>query len=705
MPEIPQPALPTSTPLDQQPASAFPYHGITADDLALALVVQDANRAESWLQSKLWVQSWDAAQLLYEAVVPPDQIRMWPGTKKPRAHLQIPLLFQVLESLQPQIVDGLFAAEPPFSFEPRPGTQADVARAAARIVEYQLDDLDVREEYRKGVKSLLLFGSAFWKWGWETYQRTRKIWRRKEQVATVQVAGTVQTIPSDSPDDFELAEELVNISRPTFEHVNIRHLLVDPTLAEPDIRKAKFVIHRMYLSANQLDDLRNQDGYEIPDRETLRGYFFPAAETALPSAMELSGAAVNGPISPLPRFEKATSDPMEQPLEVLEYWTADKCVVVVQKKLVIKNQTNEFGRIPFFSATFADIPNNGVYGLGLGRLIGVEQQLVSAITNMRLDEVALNLYGLYKGKRGSGMMPESVPVAPGHVIKMDDPSKDLLAVERQPVLNEAYQEVAIASARAEATSGANQLTVQGQLPQPGGRSSITRTATGASILGNAAGARLQALVDQIAQQAFEPMLYAFAEMNSLRLPPNEMRRLLNDELQQAYSGDMLDVMNARVKFSCLAASNLQARRALAQALPIMAEFLLQGPIPQMLSQQAKKIDVGEFVNLLFDVTGYKDEQSLIVAMTADDEQRAIAMSQTGQQALLQQQKHQHKQQQLAQQHAQNVDKTQEEGAADMTKTIASQALQQAEDKLLWQQEKQVLQSGEPGSAPGFGSQE
>src|SRR5690348_13171739 len=101
---IPEPSIPASTPLDQQPASEFQFREPTADDLALGLVVQDKNRAESWLESRSWLRIWDAAQLFFEFTVPPDQIKMWPGTKQPRAHLMIPVLLPIVESMLAPIV-------------------------------------------------------------------------------------------------------------------------------------------------------------------------------------------------------------------------------------------------------------------------------------------------------------------------------------------------------------------------------------------------------------------------------------------------------------------------------------------------------------------------------------------------------------------------------------------------------------------------
>jgi hypothetical protein len=95
----------------------------------------------------------------------------------------------------------------------------------------------------------------------------------------------------------------------------------------------------------------------------------------------------------------------------------------------------------------------------------------------------------------------------------------------------------------------------------------------------------------------------------------------------------VDIMNARIDFDILAASKLSARRALGQSIPILYQFLLAEPVLTSLQQQGKKIDMGEMVNMLFDVTGWPNRQDVIVDMNQDDEARA-AMNNPGVQQML-----------------------------------------------------------------------
>jgi hypothetical protein len=118
-------------------------------------------------------------------------------------------------------------------------------------------------------------------------------------------------------------------------------------------------------------------------------------------------------------------------------------------------------------------------------------------------------------------------------------------------------------------------------------------------------------------------LYAFCEMNKEFLPPATARQILSEELDEAFE-DVLDLYNAKLTFDIAAAARTMQKRAAAQMLPVMAQTLLTDPMHTMLTQQGKKVDVEELTNMYFDVSGWKNKQTLIVDMTDEDKARAQA---------------------------------------------------------------------------------
>lgn len=696
MAELPQPTQDPFLPLTEPEQS--PWQGTPEDEDALALVVQDVSQAENWLFSKNWAEQFDLATVMFEA---PSQPIYWPGTNHARAHLNVPLIASTIEALTPQIVDGLFGDPVPFSFQPRPGTQPDVARAKSALVAYLLKESRAREEFEFGVRSMLLYGTGIWRYGWESYTDTRRVYRRKGETSKIQTVegGTIE-LPTADSDEFECEDIDVEVSRPTFEHIDPRHVFVDPGLGTPDWRKAKFVIHRQYLTARELDELRDFAGYNIPDRDTLRAIFLPPREGTYASPIESMPLVLEREFSPRPRWEPSTVDPLEQPIEVLERWDKERVIVVLNRKVVIRNERHSFGEVPFLSAVFIPLPA-GAYGYGLGRLLGGEQRLQASLINARLDEVALNLMGTYVRKPGSSPLPENIVIRPGGVITDENPG-DFRALQRLPAVPEAFTEVEASEARAERISGANELTVQGVLPERG-RSSITRTATGVTALAGAAGSRIQFIIDRLATQVLVPYVVKVSEMVPQFMAPKVIRQVLDQELQQANTTDLVDLFNARVKFDVWAGSKMAAKRGMAQALPLLGQFLFSGTIPQQLQEVGEEVSAAEFVQLTFDVLGYNDRQGLIRKLSPEERQQrqqggalsekmAVIQAQTQAKGQLQQQK-------LAQQHDNRMQEIQESiSGKSIVPALLEKANEQGEDHYFRQNMVDELRSGLPEAA-------
>lgn len=609
--------------------------GLWEEDPALRLVLQDVLRAENFESMKQWVMQWPQATALYQS---PMGRAYWEGTQTERANIPFFTVANAVNALVPQVLNGLFYENPPFMAQPRPGTRAQAARATSALIAYQLEEINVREELRLGIVNTLLFGSGIWKWGWETFTRKRTMYERKRQPLTLKsplsAAGAPDIEIPASDDDIEevVVEEYVD--RPTFEHiVNLRHVMVDPGLQVPDIRKAKYVIHRMYLTWNDLEKLRERPGFKIPPREELMMLFFPPKEPveAAPAENQIKNPLWDARAEA--RYEETTADPFNEPLEVLERWDNDRYIVVLQKKLVICNDENPYGKIPFLSCGWWDVPE-AFWSIGFAKTIGPEQRLQQGITNLWLDNASLNLNGVFVRVRGKNVPTQPIRIAPGKIVDVDD--KDgFKPLDRLPAVPEAEKHLALSAARAEQISGANEITTQG-LAGSGGHSNLARSSAGAQLLGSGAGSRAADFVDKITNQVLIPFLYECHEMNrSGLLPLDTVRYILNDELQHEFfkdNGDVVELLNARVKFSVLAGAKMQARRNMAQALPIMIQFLTNQQTENQLAIEGKKVSTSEVLRMLFEVSDWKNMNDVILPMTEEDQKRWQMMQQSTQTA-------------------------------------------------------------------------
>lgn len=613
----------TQAPLTPDEAKKFIRTGVWDDDPALRMVVQDCARAESYEKSKQWVNGWSVASTLYQS---PFGTRYWEGTQVERANVPFYTLATAVNGLVPQIMNGLFYESPPFMVQQRPKTSAQAARAWSALLAFQLDDINFREECRLGIHQAALYGTGIWKWGWESYSRKRKVYVRPDQPLTLQDPSNPTKPISIESDDIDIDTIEEDIDRPFFEHiVNLGHVLVDPGLNKPDIRKAKYVIERMYMTFDELDKLRERPGFNIPKKEDLIMLFFPPREEPEQDTGAIETSMGTAVLAAKPRSEVTTIDPFNEPLEVLERWDNDKYIVVLQKKVVICNTENPYGVIPYLSVNWWDVPE-AFHGMGLGKLIGSEQRLQQGITNIWLDQAALNLNGVFVRVRGKNVPTQSIRIAPGKIIDVEE-ANGFTPLQRTPAVPEAGAHISMSQARADLVSGSD----AGSTGSAGssGHSNLARSAAGASLLSAGSSNRTGDFVEKFATQVFLPFVFHAMEMDKALLPVSRVRDILNDELEHDYinaGGSVVDLLNAQVRFSISAGSKMQARRAMAQSLPILSQYLANPSITEQLTIQGKKVNVQEVLRMFWETSEWKNYYDVVVDMTPEEMQRVQANS-------------------------------------------------------------------------------
>lgn len=144
------------------------------------------------------------------------------------------------------------------------------------------------------------------------------------------------------------------------------------------------------------------------------------------------------------------------------------------------------------------------------------------------------------------------------------------------------------------------------------------------MLASGAGTRIQDFVERLCNQVYVPFLYNIHELDASLLPTKTYKAILTDELEHEYTkanGDILDLRNAKLIFSIGAGARLQARRTMAQAIPIMLSFLQSQNITDGLAIEGKKVDVLEVTRMIFEVSDWRNYSSVIVPMTPQDQQR------------------------------------------------------------------------------------
>lgn len=603
-----------------------------AAQAAVKLVLDDCASADNYININQWPAGWTLADTLYQS---PAASTAFDGGNVAQANVPKFMVSNHISAIVPKVMGGIFYEKPPFELRPRPGTTQDICEAKKALFTTQLDMMHFEEEVELMVEHMSLFGTGIMKWGYTEYKEHRKTYVRKAPTKkAVLPTGDTEAVHSVQSDEFVSEKVEILHSRPWIKYCDIRTVLVDPGCRVGDIRKAKWVIYRDYATFEDLNRLREQPGYNIPDEDTLRQLFF-SKPTSQPDNITLTiPEGMYGYLQhALPRSYKTSADPQQTPIEILERWDKEKVIVIMSfsgHNILIRNEANPYGRIPFFSANWRNIPDC-FYGQGLGILIGSEQLVEQGVTNLALDLIAYGLQPTFIRKKGFNTPTQNIRWKQGGIIDVDDDvEKAFRALEMPQPPQAAWQAIAQAKDAGASTSGANEQVVQGA-GASGIKTTGMRSGTGAAAVIQANASRLDNPVGRIIRQIFEPWLETMDELNNDLLPTSVLNRILGDKMGQDFlkSIDHIEFRNAQLEYEVLAGSHLGAKREMAQFLPIMMQMFAAPAFNSSIQQAGWKWDPVAIFKMFAAAAGWKYSQSFLVPMTADEIKQRDANSPAG----------------------------------------------------------------------------
>lgn len=597
------------------------------DTAAIKLVLDDTEIADNFININQWASGWTMSDLLYQSPMSSNNA----GSSTDVANSAVPkfMVSNHISSIVPKIMGGIFYEDPCFLLRPSPGTDQTVIDAKTALFTFQLQAMRFEEEIERGLEQMALLGTAIWKWGYTEYDKTEKKYRR--YAPKVDAPDGLDVAPIDTPDsdDFEIEFYKKKISHPWLKFCDIRTVLVDPGCRVGDIRSAKWVVYRDYATYQDLDRLRGHEGYQIPEEGVLRAMF---AQPHTPGPDNITMTIPEGMMGYLqhskPRSYKTSADPNRAPLEILERWDNEKVIVVLiynGNSILIRNEANPFGKIPFYSANWRNIPDS-FYGQGLGLLIGSEQIVEQGVTNLALDLLAYCLQPVALRKKGFNAPTQNTRWEQGGIIDVeDDVEKAFKFLQMPPVPPQAFEFIQQSQSSGASTSGANEQVIQGA-GHAGVSTTGMRSGTGAAAVIAANASRLDGPTGRFVRQVFEPWLYQMDDLDNDLLPTSVIKDILGEKIGNDFKIDHITLRNAKVEYEVLAGSSLGAKKEMAQALPIMIQLLNNPTFVSNANDAGYQFDAVAIFQAFVDAAGWKFSQKFLREMTAEEKQKHDANS-------------------------------------------------------------------------------
>lgn len=598
------------------------------ESAAASLVIQDYNRAREFVENGLFTEQWEENDILYD-------VPLMDSLADPtRARVPRYIVNNQTNTMGDAVRSGLFAQKPPFLLRPRGKTTETTTDAWTAMLDELTDRMNFRYWVGLGVDSQALHGTGVWKGGWGKrfrIVRKRKAKAQREDV-TLPLGGT--KVLTEESLDFETTDETIEESYPWIESRLIGTTLFDPgwrTPNRPDL--CGYAVDVDYVSWMDLEEMRKEGCYDLPDAEVLKAFFFQHKEasadggTNVERSLSRSGSVVSHAEE---RSTPTTADPLGQPMMMIERHDKTRVMTVLHfdsRTVVIRNDPHRLGRIPHFTANWRSKLNTG-WGIGMGKLVGGDQRIEQGTLDHALNLLAYQFNPAILHLMGQNAPTGNRTIRAGgfFAVAGDDVRKAMSIMEMPKIPDEAWKMIQYSQQSSQETSGADATFMQGQLQGRG--SSAARTATGAGAIAAKANSRVQTPVENIELGLFVPFLNMLIDMCKVYMPTKEVLQILSTKLSAAIMKDFNaeDFMAAEMEVEMLAASKMAAKAAMAQQLPELMQIFQQPQLLQQLHNEGKTISLDVILDVLFQVSEFRIEDEIIVEMTPEEKKMVMSMN-------------------------------------------------------------------------------
>lgn len=571
---------------------------------AVTVVRDSVQYMEQFIQQSGHLARWTQAD---EMLVGWRPQKKWENSQKLRARVPVFLLFSMLESLLPNVLQALFPLHENIDVAPRPGSTLEGAHEAFDLIMAQLDSLGeegITRFYtvaRQAFDQAFLYGCGIIEITWLFKVLERMVchvdWKPPMQQAWDLLTGQMLNVPVGPPQRMitELRQQYT-LNQPNIQNIDVRDFLIDPHCRSPRVQDARMCGARSYPTIGELIGYRGQPYFDIPDDKTLIELSENKVQTSADTARRQSASAFGYSWN---TGDDYSTDPLQRRIELVRWFSNERCVWLLNRQWAAYNRHNIYNFKPFLNAFYVPFPNR-FHGISLADVTEGNQNLIASLKESRLDELSLAMSAPFVRRSGSMLgNPGTLPMSPSKIIDVnEEPSKALMRLDVQSQTQGAFLEANDAERMAAKDTGLSDIAVMGT-PSAGGNSA-NRTATGIDKQAMAASTRIQFLVENAESSLIEPLCTVLHQFNMRFLPRNEIMTILSVNGQQK-DIDPVKVLNAMPRFTLRAAARMRARNQLMQVLPWLVQTVLNPELLGMMAKQyRKKLKLMNLMTLITD---------------------------------------------------------------------------------------------------------
>lgn len=421
--------------------------------------------------------------------------RSYTEKKDTGANLFIPYTFSAIESVVPRLISTMFASRPFIGVLPVNEESVDKAKMHEKLLDYQLTQrINTIELASMWIKEALMYGTS----------HIKPVWRY--EIRNVKQKVPVTSILGVSMESKYQDTEIVAYDDPHVEHIDIWDIYVDPDATSVD--DAEYVVHRVFRTKEHIKRMAQNGIYK--NIEKIGNSFSPTSSDEIGSEERMSSIGLS------------KSPKQQDKIELLEYWTDERIIVVANRSAIIRNEPNPFwhGKKPFIRIVDHPVPHE-YYGIGEIEPIEYLQYELNDTRNQRMDNVNLVLNRMWKVLRGADIVPEQLISRPGGFIEVDDMG-DIEEVKFTDVTSSSYKEEEEIKRDIDRTVGVFDYA-------RGETTDRRETATTASILSNAANERFKLKVQLMEDMGLRRLGLMLIQLNQQFIDSERVIRVVGDD--------------------------------------------------------------------------------------------------------------------------------------------------------------------------------